>query len=348
MFSSCKMSSKKGKQLLDDATQNTTDQITALQSTDFISSVKDFINLDTDPFDGMDKKKSDFINFRKISKIKNLGEKIKKGILKNYPKIFNKKFGSESFSLSKYAGTYTFKPADSSWTYSSTPSDKIIIIFPSKGSSTNDLRFEWTDYKEEKFSDEYYPTVIKAYMYKNNKRIGLIDYQVKWKYASDVYPVSADITLELKPLKYYLEYSFENSIMKINTYISRNARRLDDLVAELKFKANNLDTDVATVKGVFKTYNIKSAVNLSVLLRINFFIDYASMGDEPDCDVVNKNIDIKLYGSSGRYIGKVQCSDDEDDCDASIVFDDGTTESVCTYFDKIEDALDDATDDIEL
>ncbi len=67
------------------------------------------------------------------------------------------------------------------------------------------------------------------------------------------------------------------------------------------------------------------------------------MGEDADCDKVNDNMDIKIYTSSDRLIGEVICAD-SDDCDMLILFNDGTTQSVCYYLDQIEKAIEDTFD----
>ena len=225
------------------------------------------------------------------------------------------------------------------WKYEKTPSDKIILIFPSSTSITNDMRLEWSKYAEVKTKDEdYQPTIIYAELFKNNHKVGLIDYTATWN-TTFSYPTELKAKLQINPIKFDIELSFADKIMTLNTSVKKNMRTLDDLTAEVTFKDDTMDK-VTKLNGVFKTYDLNSTANTGVLMKIIFDADIAAINakDDPSCADINSNMNIKLYASSNRLFATVECVDSAD-CGANIVFTDGTTKSVCDYSDKLNRVL---------
>ncbi len=337
-FASCDVkNSENGKKIISKASQNIVDQIDALVNSNFSDAAKGFIYVDQ-PFDisgDNDNKKSKVQN---ISKVKNIGIALKNSITKKFPKIFNKKFGDTTFSLTPYFGTYTWQ--DTMWVFKNSPTDKVILIFPSPSSITNDLRLEWSKYEEVKTNDNtYLPTVIYAEFFKDNHKIGKIDYSATWNLKYD-YPTVLSAKVFLDPLKFKIDYSFADNKATLNASAVKGLRTLDDVNTEITFKNDSMN-DVTYVKGIFKTYDLNSSVNTGVLLKIKFDVNVAKIPDEATADQVNSNSTIELYASSGRLVATVIATDnDDDDCDVLLKYNDGTTESLCDYTDNISDAVD--------
>lgn len=333
MFS-CKMSTEKSKQKLEDATRNTVDQINMLQSTEFGNAVYGLLNVGVPNITT----KTVSINKENIDKIKNIGINVRNIITNRFPGVFSQKLGSSQFSLTDIAGTYTYKFADSSWTKTATPTNQVIIIFPSKNSTTNDCKFVWSKYSETKCNDGYYyPTVIYAELFKDDNSIGLIDLTVTYNTATAI-PSAANLVFGLSPLKIKADYTFENKMLTLNTTLLKNGRALDDLNLQLVFADDTLNK-LNTGNGEFKTYNVDNAVNLSALLKIKFDFD-ATTAISSSADFNNK-VNVKFYASSDRYIGKLQ-ADDSSNCVFVILFDDGTTQCAQVYLNELSTAIQNA------
>lgn len=330
-LASCAVKADKGKEILDKAAQNTIDQIDALSNSDFTDGIKSFFFVD-DPFDQPTKK----LEVSDINKIKNIGTALKNSIIKKFPGVFNKKFGDTTFSLASYAGTYTWN--DTAWTFSSTPADKIILIFPSPTSITNDLRLEWSTYAEVKANDDYYyPTEIYAELFKDNKKIGVVDYKATWNLDFQ-YPLTVDAKLQLDPMKFDINYTFESSISTLDAHVSKGMRTLDDIHAEVTFKNDSM-YDVTYAKGQFKTYDLTSSVNTGVLMKVIFDANIEALPDSPTAADLNDNVSIEFYSSSNRLFANIEFND-SDECPMNFVFtEDGSKESVCDYIDRIGNAM---------
>ncbi len=329
---SCKVSTKKGAEKMDDATDNVIAQINALDHSEVSDAIKGFADLGSLPID--EKKLS---TSEKLKLITNVGVTIKRTLINRFPRIFNHK--SDHFTISEYAGTYTWNFSTQDWDYSSSPSDKIVIIFPSNNSSTNDCKFEWSEYNE---NSDYIPTRIYAVLYMKDKLIGKIDYT--GLFDSDYYPTLIDLELKISSIKLKLDYKMKDLVVDVSAVLKNNSRTIDDFSGKFYLDKNSKCSEFYKGSGVFKTYKLDNGVNLGVLLKIKFKYDYTDEKCDWDDDDYNEHTKIKIYTSSDRLIGHVEYNYSSD-CGAEIVFNDGTVQDVCQYFDRIDDAIEDAFDD---
>ena len=329
---SCKVNSDKGREKMDQATDNVVSQINGLNSNEVTDAIKGFADLSSLHFD---LKKS--TTAEKFKLVTNLGVDIKKALINNFPGIFNHK--SDHFSISEYAGTYTWNYSKDDWDFSSSPSDEIIIIFPSDKSTTNDCKFEWSKYSE---NSDYIPTKIYAVLYKNNKLISKIDYT--GEYDSDDFPTLIQGELKLSSIKLKVDYKMKNNIANISTVLKNNGRTIDDFSGKFNVDKNNkCDWLFYKGSGTVKMYKVDNHINTGVLLKVKFDYDYTDINWDWDASDFNDHTKIKIYTSSDRLIGHVEIN--SSDCGATIVFNDGTTQDVCKYFDRIDDAIENDFDD---
>ena len=279
-FSACNVDSEKGAQIIEEATQNTIDQVDVLVNSDFASATGSIFFLDESPFN--DNSKS--AKVLDVNNIKNFGTALTNSLTQKFPGIFDNKksTGYEGlFDFASYTGTYTWD--DTTWVYENTPADKIIINLPSPGSITNDLRIEWNEYEEVKIADSpakdvnysYYPTRIFAEFFKDNKKIGAVDYTATW-HATFQYPLTVKAEVGITPIKFVVDYNFENSIAALDLKIKKNGRMLDHLNTNVTFKNDSLN-DILTVDGEFKTYSVDASLNTGVLLKVVYNVDVAAI-----------------------------------------------------------------------
>ncbi|MEA3451396.1 MAG: hypothetical protein U9Q83_05775, partial [Bacteroidota bacterium] len=184
-FSACNVDSEKGANIVEEATQNTIDQVDLLLNSDFADAFGAIFFVEF-PFEEETKQNGSIVDVKNIN---NLGTALTKSIVNKFPGVFDTKKPTEFeglFDFASYTGTYTW--ADTIWVYESTPADMIVLIFPSPGSITNDLKLEWSAYEEVKIANSdakeviynYYPTLITAEFFKDDKNIGGIDYLATW------------------------------------------------------------------------------------------------------------------------------------------------------------------------
>jgi len=343
-FSACNVDSEKGAAIIEDATQNTIDQIDVLLNSDFADAFGAIFFIEEFPFD--DDSKS--ANVLDVNSINNLGTALTNSLTQKFPEIFNNKKPSEFegiFDFAAYTGTYTWD--DTTWVYEKTPADMIIINLPSPGSITNDLRIEWSEYEEVKIANSsskeasysYYPTRIMAEFFKDDSKIGNVDYTATWN-TTFQYPMTIVAEVALLPIKFIVNYNFENSIAALDLKIKKGGRMLDHVNANVTFKNDSMK-DVTTVAGEFKTYSTDASINTGVLLKVVFDVDIATIDalEDPTAAQINENATVELYTSSNRMFATVEAVEN-DDCAVQIVYtDDGTTENLCTYGERLIEAV---------
>ncbi len=324
-FSSCKVSSENGKDKLDVATDNIAKQIELINDTEFRDAAFGILNTEI----------SD-VNFKKslkaenIIKIKEMSLGIKNSLLKTYPRIFNKKLGSNEFSISEYAGTYTWNNTTEEWDFEKNTSS-IIINFPSYKNSSNDCKFEWSKYEEIKTNDGwYYPSVIYATLTQDKNQIAVVDVEVEYDLETEI-PIDGKVIIGLGKIELKTDWEFKNNTLAINVLLKKGLSKINDISSELTFDNDKMN-ELISGEGVVKIHNIENSGGL----KIAFYFD--NVDDIDDCNDFNENIEIMISTLKNRRIGEVQC-DDNNDCGFIIVFNDGTTESVCTYFEKLENEI---------
>jgi len=334
MLFSCKVSTEKGKEKLDDAVTNMSNQIEMMKDTEMRNAVEGLFGLGSTP----DFSKDNFsATPQNIQKIIGVGYAMKETFVNKYSFFSTQKIGDEQFSLTQHAGTYTWNKTTEDWDFQSTPTDKVVVLFPSKNSSSNDCRFEWSKYQEVKSTDGFYlPTVIYAELFKDDKTIAVVDVEVEYNLATEI-PKMVKFYLELTPVKFKLDYTFENKIAKFSASVKKGSKKINEIDAEITF-TNEEMYDVVSGSGTYKMYDVEKS---RLILKIVFEFED---GFDKDCASFNELASIKLYTSSNRLIGEIQC-DDNDECGMIIVFNDGQTKDVCYYFDKMEREIENALDD---
>ena len=334
-FSCTKVSTETGKEKLEDATQSIITEINLAQSSNIRYALSGLFDLSVGPFD-----KSMFME--NSQKLVNIGIETSSTIKKEFAKITNEKIGTEAFDFASHCGTYTWQ--DTSWSYSSSPSDQIIIIFPSENSTTNDCKLVWSKYEEVKTNKgTYLPTIIYAELYYNDEKVAYLDFDVTYDLATEE-PIKADVELFTDPFLFKVSFTFENNILDLQAKIKAKGYLKESLETKLTFTGTD-EKELVAGSGVAKVYEYDNNLLNNVVLKIVFDFDYTSLDmDNATCAQINDNTNIELYTSSGRQIGYVECVED-DDCGAQVVFNDGTTQSVCYYTDRISQAIGNAFDE---
>ncbi|MBN2662736.1 MAG: hypothetical protein JXR68_03725 [Bacteroidales bacterium] len=337
-FSSCKVSSEKGKEELDDATASIALQIELVNDTEFRNAALGILNLGTD---GIDLKKG--LNSDNIIKIREMSLSIRNLLIGTYPKIFNKKLGSEEFSLSEYQGTYTWNSSTEEWSHENN-SSSIIILFPSNNSTTNDCKLEWTKYEEIKTNDgNYFPTVIYAILTQNDKEIALVDVNMEFDLSTEL-PIDGDVKIKLGKLAFDVDWTFIDNILKANVSLKNGMSKINDISTELVFNNKEMD-ELISGNGTVKMHNVENSGGL----KITFSFD--NLNTIEDCNDFNDEIEIKIYTLANRYIGEVIQQEITDEyfsyCESYILFSDGTTEPVETYFNQLEKEIEIILEDLE-
>ncbi len=330
LFTACKkdedknLSTQDSKTTLTEAGNDINADLTEITNSDGAKSIIDIFNIINinDPFTGTNKSvKISKRHFPYLSKLIYI------------PRIERKSgtFGDEKFDFDNNVGTYTWNAQYQNWDIQhGTPNDKIIINFPTEGSTTNNAGLTINGYIEQEFTDDYdtwyQPTHINANLYVNQVKYVDVDFDAAYNSNGD--PTSVNGTVFLKP--FTLTASVEKSNNKITGRIT--LKKDNDTIIDINLTVSFLDAtleDVTIIEGYIQVGHIKlqGDVNVAAL---------ESLQAAPTVTQLNENINLSLYTDTGNKIGDLEfISGLNNDVDLQIVFNDGTTELASHYFEGL-------------
>ncbi|RLD55722.1 MAG: hypothetical protein DRJ01_16255 [Bacteroidetes bacterium] len=327
VFTACKkdednnLSTQESKIVLTEAGNDINTDLTEITNSDGAKSIIDIFNIINinDPFTGTQKSvKITKRHFPYLSKLIYI------------PKIERKSgsFGDENFDFASNVGTYTWNAQYQNWDIQhGTPSDKIIINFPTQESTTNNAVLTINSYTEQQFTDDsdtwYQPTHVNANLYVN--QIKYVDVDFDAAYNSDGDPTSITGTLFLKP--FTLTVSVEKSNTKITERIT--LKKDNDTIIDINLIVSFSDVtleDVTEIEGYIQIGHIKLKGEVNV-------VALDSLQAAPTVEQLNENINLSLYTDTDKKIGDLEfITALNGEIDLQIVFNDGTTELASHYF----------------
>ncbi|MBE9468553.1 MAG: hypothetical protein IMY72_09590 [Bacteroidetes bacterium] len=327
VFTACKkdedtnLSTQDSEIVLTDASNDINADLTEMMNSEGAKALTDIINIINinDPFTGSQKSvKISKRHFPYLSKLIYI------------PKIERKsgEFGDEKFDFASKVGTYTWNIESRNWDVQhGTPSDKIIINFPTEGSNVNNTVLTINSYTEQEFSDDsdiwYQPTNINANIYVANEELVNLDLTATYNLSGD--PTSVNGSVFLKP------FTFSISVEKSNTTITGRAtlKKDNDTIIDVNLKISFTDAtleNVTIVEGYIQIEHIKlkAEVYVAVLEKLQSNLTVAQL---------NENIKLSLYTDTDKKIGNLEfIATLNGDIDLQIVFNDGTTKLASQYF----------------
>ncbi|MCK4661395.1 MAG: hypothetical protein KAT68_00910 [Bacteroidales bacterium] len=329
------------KQLLTTESANVKNDLDEIIETEGVVAVTSLIDLFdlVDPFEG-DNLKSFKIKTRDFSlKLRSL---ITSDVLKNAT------IGEDgSFNFSEHTGTYTWNFTSQNWDIQlDTPNDKIIIHFPTEGSTSNNATATLHKFEEQMFIDEgdtlYMPTEIEADLYINDTKYIEVDFSATWN--DEGIPTSINITVYINPFTFAVSMTDNGTSIDASASLKKGSETIMAVGGTVTF--TNADKEnVTTVDGYVQYRDVKVAGDVDVAS-----LDALEGEDEPTVAQMNQYINLAVYQvSTGVKIGDIEffenIEDGETFIDVRIVFADGTTVLASVYFDPILQSIEDFLDE---
>lgn len=249
---------------------------------------------------------------------------------------------NNKFNFNSHTGTYTWNNTSESWSKSSIPNDKIIVMFPSSEASTsNDAKFTFDTYSDVAL---YYdgetiwaPSNVHADILVNDKKIFELTGSISYDVGNPTpIPININSTLEFNP--YTITLSGErvtNKKFEASMTIDDNGGCLTSLDIDFEFKHDDYE-NIDPYEGDLVAVN-------STLTHGDMMIEGYLDGklyvyeDEPSSNVINSMVDVDvLY--SGNKIGELLLVYTSDDVynygeEVHIIYSDGSSENTKVYYD---------------
>lgn len=250
--------------------------------------------------------------------------------------------GEDKFYFTYYTGTWSYQIADSSWTRSSTPTDKIVVEMPSDDAQTsNNVVCTLQDYSDKKYTfdleDVYLPKSLSFTIVKDGAKIGGIELNDLALEQSDdiVIPTAVDGEVYLSPFTFTMEGERTTTTeFNASVGIDDGTGCAYDMSAKLKLKhddyENIADEDVTSIEGSIGHNSLK----------VNYFVDYAKIAilDAESTDgvteaQVNENIDLDVLINDAK-IGNLVIKEGtgEEEVEVHIEYKDGSMENTDVYY----------------
>ena len=258
-----------------------------------------------------------------------------------------------TFDISHHAGTYTFDNNTKSWSKSDSPTDAVVVTFPSDSTSnTNNVEIKINAYTTQSYvvdgNSEELPTNINYSISKDGNVLhSFAINNIQYRQLADIaIPIDANITVVLAPYTLDIDASeisgggFEGSIS-----LSTDGGCSFNVVGSLNLATtdyeNITDDDFrdASLTVTSNSLKLQASADLETLMAI----------DDPTSNQVNNNIDVDVLYNN-QTIGNLEIknlSESDDDPEVWMVYKDGTSEEVgAAYLEDFVDDLEAAIDDL--
>ena len=263
----------------------------------------------------------------------------------------------EPFFFDDWVGTYTWNIEDEKWVPEfGVPTDKIILHFPTEGSTTNDAKITIHNYNEieitayddeyQEYYTDYYPTEILADLYVNEIKIIEIDVEATWVTEGDGAgePSSLDLSVYLSPFTFTGNFDHTSSAASIDFAIKYNDERIFSAGVNATFENDDMD-DPLTVGGYIQLLNVKVEANADIKGLETIFTGleeetFVFTTLDEIADAINEEIDAVVI-IDGVKVADIEIADINLNAlvekeglpfDVVFVYLDGTTESALPYF----------------
>ena len=264
----------------------------------------------------------------------------------NPEKVYTEKAGDTHFIFNEHTGTYTWRSENTWRVKMDSPSDAIVIEFPTDtanfSETGNNAVLTVSDYKEEEIMTDtgatWMPVTLSAKLEINSTEYVNVNYSLTFDNEGN--PTEVDMSLFMKPFTYTLNLtnnSIEFALSKEgveNTLISANL--------DLTFVNSEME-DVEEINGNFQMGNVNfdGVIRPYALSDSSQYEGVQNMGDI--ADQMNKHINIKVYKfDSGAKMANLIFDVNENSeypIMGSIIlafeYNDGTTEDAGPYFESI-------------
>ena len=303
-----------------------------------------------------------FVDFGNISNGEALDEDFVEDLFENMDDAIEEiDFPEEEDRLpfESFTGTWSYNISNSTWSHINSPSNKIIVKFPSdKYKTSNNVTASLSDYKDKKYivdmENVWLPTSFVMSVVKDGVKLAELDLNdLDLEESNDLpIPTNIDVSLFLKPFTF--AFSGERTSSKEFTAEARfddgsNCEYVanSNLVLAHDDYENIVDEDIVSLGG-FVSHN---EMKMEYFLSLGEIFEIGNANDELSDDDMNNNMDIKLF-MSGSKIGDITINTTSEEIDDGWGgYTETSTDFIITYkngeSDNAEVYLDPFIEDLE-
>ena len=257
------------------------------------------------------------------------------------------------FHIDLFTGTWSYNLTNTTWSRSNSPSNKIVIEFPSDDTQTsNNAKIVLAGYADKKYyfddEDVFLPKTFDIEMSVDGSKIcGVRLEDIVYEQSSEfAIPVSINCSMFMSP--FTMTVSGDRSTgTKFECEMA-----LDDgsgcgygMSAELNLAHNDYenidDEDFVDLKGDFFHNDLKLDyfVDLAKLIKLD------NLNDDITDDQINDNIDFAISLKSSK-VANLILREGNDDFEVRILYKDGTSENSSVYYESFADDVEALFSDI--
>ncbi len=239
------------------------------------------------------------------------------------------------FNFYNYVGTYTWNFTTETWSKNNSPSDKIILEFPSeKNNSTNNAILTLNSYNDQSvtFDGEQYwlPTSLQMDLKVDNAEIlNLTVNNVSYYNGDFSIPTDIDIDLTIVPYNFSIKANRESSTkfhfdVEYDNNGSDNFSFVADVtLAHSDYENIDFEEDITYATGEIKYDNLSFPFECDIESLMAF--------DDPTESQINSLINVDVFFNSIK-IGDLEYQDNSGDIEIFIIYKDGSSENTDRYY----------------
>ena len=252
----------------------------------------------------------------------------------------------DKFYFDNYKGTWSYFAADSSWSRSLSPSDKIVIQFPSDDLQfKNNVELVLQGYTDQKFTidfdDVYLPTYFDLSITKDGIKIaGAELINVVYEQLAEIaIPVNVNASVFISPFTFTINGERETQTKFVAGMKFGDGSGCDyDMDVELNLAHDDYenlgDEDFIDLKGNISHNDLL----VNCYLDLKELIKLGSDSDDLTAAEFNSNADMKMLYKSVK-IADMVLEESSGDMEMFIQYKDGTKENSSSYYEKLGDDL---------
>jgi hypothetical protein len=258
-----------------------------------------------------------------------------KGMLDSLPSVVPQNGMSNGFNFDAAAGTYTYSVGSKQWTYGNTPTDKIIINFPSdKSKSANNVeliatKLIMTDIINGTDTMHLPKSGSITLNVDGGKTLELSLNNIEYANDSSHIPTAIDGSAFIDPFVFTLKETMIGSkTFKVEFDMSNNSSCVYDVNVQLDLATddyahiNNEDIDLVTASYGFNDFKVDANVKFGVISQI----------DKPTVEQINSNVTATV-SYNGSKIGDLKAYEvAPDSVRLYIYYKDNTSEDVLSVY----------------
>lgn len=262
----------------------------------------------------------------------------------------------DKFYFSYFTGTWSYQKSDSSWTRSSSPSDKIVLEMPSDdAATTNNVVCTLQDYSDKKYEldgeEIYLPNSFSFSITKDGDKIGGIELNdLAFEQSGDiVIPINIDGSVYLNPFTFTVDGERTSSTQFQASINIEDGSGCDySMSAKLDVAhddyVNLNEEDIKSLQGSVGHNSLK----------VNYFIDIEKLvllGDAAGEDglteaEINENIDLDVLIKDSKIGNLVLKEGTDTDVEVHIEYKDGSMENTDVYYEPFIEDVEALFDDL--